>query len=82
MIAQKLLSFSFASVIAVAGAAGCKKKAGGGGGNSEFGPDCEKDFDKNTQSEKYVQCRSCEKTHRGMGSMEPDCKNAIPKPWK
>ena len=26
--------------------------------------------------------RACEVQHRGMGTMEEDCKKAIPKPWK
>ena len=32
--------------------------------------------------DKYQQYRACEVQHRGMGTMEEDCKNAIPKPWK
>ena len=29
-----------------------------------------------------VQCRACEVQHRGMGTMEQDCKNAIERPWR
>ena len=32
--------------------------------------------------DKYQACRACEVQHRGMGTMEEDCKKAIPKPWK
>lgn len=46
------------------------------------GPGCESDFDKAKFADKYQQCRSCEVVHRGMGTMEQDCKNAIPKPWR
>ncbi len=43
---------------------------------------CDRDFDKQKFPEKYQQCLACEREHRGMGTMEEDCKNAIPKPWK
>ena len=32
--------------------------------------------------DKCQACRACEVQHRGMGTMEEDCKKAIPKPWK
>jgi len=43
---------------------------------------CDADFDKLKFSGKHAQCRQCELVHRGMGSMEQDCKNAIPRPWR
>lgn len=46
------------------------------------GPSCETEFDKNKHPDKYQQCRACEVQHRGMGTMEEDCKRAIPKPWR
>ena len=39
-------------------------------------------IDKAKYPDKYQQYRACEVQHRGMGTMEEDCKNAIPKPWK
>jgi len=33
-------------------------------------------------ADKWVECIKCEKVHRGMGTMEADCKNAIARPWK
>lgn len=42
---------------------------------------CDQRFDKTKYPDKHAQCRSCE-AHRGMGSMEEDCRNAIAKPWK
>ena len=39
-------------------------------------------IDKEKYPDKYQQYRACEVQHRGMGTMEEDCKNAIPKPWK
>lgn len=39
-------------------------------------------IDREKFPEKYRQWLDCERVHRGMGSMEEDCKNAIPKPWK
>ena len=50
---------------------------GGGQGSS-----CETEFDKQKFADKYQQCRACEVQHRGMGTMEEDCKKTIPKPWK
>ncbi|HEY6001871.1 MAG TPA: efflux RND transporter periplasmic adaptor subunit, partial [Anaeromyxobacter sp.] len=46
------------------------------------GPDCETAFDAAGMPDKYRQCKACERIHRGMGTMEADCKNAIPKPWR
>lgn len=46
------------------------------------GPDCDTDFDASGMPDKYQQCKACERIHRGMGTMEADCKNAIPKPWR
>jgi Cu(I)/Ag(I) efflux system membrane fusion protein len=43
---------------------------------------CAKDFDAQKYPDKFRACRACEIQHRGMGSMEADCKNAIPKPWR
>ena len=48
---------------------------------SPTGPDCDKEFDQAAYAESHKACKDCEK-HRGMGTMEPDCKNAIAKPWK
>jgi Cu(I)/Ag(I) efflux system membrane fusion protein len=56
--------------------------AGGGGGAVETGPDCETAFDRQRYPDRYTQCRACERVHRGMGTMEADCKNAIPRPWR
>lgn len=39
-------------------------------------------IDREKYPEKYEQFLECERVHRGMGTMEEDCKNAIPKPWK
>ncbi|NVJ25320.1 efflux RND transporter periplasmic adaptor subunit [Myxococcus sp. AM011] len=46
------------------------------------GPDCNVDFDAKGAPDKYAQCKACERVHRGMGTMEADCKNAVPKPWR
>jgi Cu(I)/Ag(I) efflux system membrane fusion protein len=53
-----------------------------GGGPSEGGPSCDADFDRQKYPDRYVECQKCSRVHHGMGSMEADCKNAIPKPWK
>jgi Cu(I)/Ag(I) efflux system membrane fusion protein len=39
-------------------------------------------IDKDKYPDKYQQWKQCEIQHRGMGTMEEDCKNAIPKPWR
>ena len=39
-------------------------------------------IDKEKYPDKYQQYRACEVQHRGMGTMEDDCKNAIPRPWR
>jgi Cu(I)/Ag(I) efflux system membrane fusion protein len=46
------------------------------------GPSCSKDFDGARFPEKVRACKACEIQHRGMGTMEQDCKSAIEKPWK
>ena len=46
------------------------------------GPSCTNDFDAARFPDKARACRACEHQHRGMGSMEEDCKSAIAKPWK
>ena len=43
---------------------------------------CAKDFDGQKYPDKVQACRACEVQHRGMGTMEDDCKNAIPRPWR
>jgi Cu(I)/Ag(I) efflux system membrane fusion protein len=60
---------------------GASKSTASSGGTGE-GSACDTEFDKNKYPEKYAQCRACEVQHRGMGSMEDDCKQAIAKPWK
>jgi membrane fusion protein, copper/silver efflux system len=52
------------------------------GGNEGEGPSCTDDFDAVRFPDKARACRACEHQHRGMGSMEEDCKSAIEKPWK
>lgn len=44
------------------------------------GPDCATEFD-HSKADKHMACVECEK-HRGHGTMEAECKNAIAKPWK
>jgi Cu(I)/Ag(I) efflux system membrane fusion protein len=46
------------------------------------GSTCDTELDKAKFPGKYEQCRQCELVHRGMGTMEEDCKKAIPKPWR
>jgi Cu(I)/Ag(I) efflux system membrane fusion protein len=53
--------------------------ASSGGGQ---GPDCARDFDAARYPEKARACRACEIQHRGMGTMEEDCKSAIEQPWR
>jgi Cu(I)/Ag(I) efflux system membrane fusion protein len=55
---------------------------GPGANGAAQGPSCGADFDRTRFPDKYEQCRRCEIVHRGMGSMEQDCKNAIPRPWR
>jgi len=43
---------------------------------------CDADFDMKKFPDKHQACRACEIQHRGMGTMEEDCKKAIPKPWR
>lgn len=46
------------------------------------GSTCSSAFDVGKYPEKFQSCRACEIQHRGMGTMEDDCKKAIPKPWR
>jgi Cu(I)/Ag(I) efflux system membrane fusion protein len=50
-------------------------------GNSEDGPSC-LEIDRGRFPDKWIECQKCAEVHHGMGSMEADCKNAIPRPWK
>jgi Cu(I)/Ag(I) efflux system membrane fusion protein len=52
------------------------------GGASAPASGCDADYDRRKFPAKYQACRACEVQHRGMGTMEEDCKKAIPKPWK
>jgi Cu(I)/Ag(I) efflux system membrane fusion protein len=45
-------------------------------------PACEADFDRTKFPDKWTECQKCTQVHHGMGTMEADCKAAIPKPWK
>lgn len=51
-------------------------------GGPSGGTSCEADFDRAKYPDKWLDCQKCAQVHHGMGSMEADCKNAIPKPWK
>ena len=59
------------------GIAGCRFRR-----RRRRGPDCGRDFDAARFPDKARACRACEHQHRGMGTMEQDCKAAIEKPWK
>ena len=56
--------------------------AGAPSGGAAPASACDRDIDAGKFPAKYQACRACEVQHRGMGTMEEDCKNAIPKPWK
>jgi hypothetical protein len=43
---------------------------------------CDQMFDKAKYPDKHQACQACEVQHRGMGTMEEDCKKAIAKPWR
>jgi len=43
---------------------------------------CNTEFDAQKYPDKVQACRACEIQHRGMGTMEDDCKKTIPKPWR
>ncbi len=51
--------------------------AASAGGREEEVP-----IDKTKYPDKYRQWKACEIEHRGMGTMEQDCQNAIAKPWR
>jgi len=54
-----------------------REQAGGNASST-----CSTDFDAEKYPDKAQACRACEVQHRGMGTMEDDCKKAIPKPWR
>src|SRR5262249_51664836 len=56
--------------------------SGAPAGAAALASSCDADIDARKFPDKYQTCRSCEVQHRGMGTMEDDCKKAIPKPWK
>lgn len=43
---------------------------------------CDIEIDSKKHPDKVRACRACEVQHRGMGTMEEDCKKTIPKPWR
>jgi Cu(I)/Ag(I) efflux system membrane fusion protein len=49
--------------------------------SSQEAPSCN-EFDRAKHPDKWAECQKCAQMHHGMGSMEADCKNAIPKPWR
>ena len=80
-----LLTVFVSTGLAVAGLTACssdKKDDAKKPPAAETGPDCATEFDKAKFPDKHATCIECEKQHRGMGSMEADCKNDIEKPWK
>jgi Cu(I)/Ag(I) efflux system membrane fusion protein len=56
--------------------------SGARGGGAAAASSCDVDIDARKFPDKYQACRACEVQHRGMGTMEEDCKKAIPKPWR
>jgi len=75
---ESRLKASIAQAPMAIGASGEAKAAPPAGS----GPDCYADFDPSGMPDKYQQCKACERIHRGMGTMEADCKKAIAKPWR
>jgi Cu(I)/Ag(I) efflux system membrane fusion protein len=73
-----------ASLGALVTAPGHAGHGGGTGGASglPMSADCEQRIDRQKFPAKYLDCVQCERVHRGMGSMEDDCKKVIPRPWK
>jgi Cu(I)/Ag(I) efflux system membrane fusion protein len=51
-------------------------------GGAAAGSTCPVDIDAKKYPDKFQACRACEIQHRGMGTMEDDCKKTIPKPWR
>jgi Cu(I)/Ag(I) efflux system membrane fusion protein len=54
----------------------------GSGPSSDQLSTCNTEFDAQRFPDKVQACRACEIQHRGMGTMEDDCKKAIAKPWR
>lgn len=83
---SKLLSLLVSTGLMATVAAGCKSNNNKADDKrppaAELGPDCDAEIDKARYPDKHATCMDCEKQHRGMGSMETDCKKAIEKPWK
>jgi membrane fusion protein, copper/silver efflux system len=52
------------------------------GASAPAGGACDRDVDRAKYPDKYAACRACEIQHRGMGTMEEDCKHTIAKPWR
>jgi Cu(I)/Ag(I) efflux system membrane fusion protein len=43
---------------------------------------CDQAFDQRKYPDEHRACQACEVQHRGMGTMEEDCKKAIARPWR
>jgi len=77
---RSTLSFSSAlfGLVSLMTIHGCQRTSS----TSPTGPNCDAEFDRGKYEEKWRQCKLCEREHRGMGTMELDCKKVIPPPWK
>jgi membrane fusion protein, copper/silver efflux system len=53
-----------------------------GQGSAAGGSGCDAEIDASKYPDKHQACRACEVQHRGMGTMEEDCKKSISKPWR
>ena len=67
---------------AIEGQVAKAEEGGSMGGGAQRSSTCDKELDAQKHPDKYQACLACEVQHRGMGTMEEDCKKAIPKPWR
>jgi len=61
--------------------AGDGQAGGAPGAPPAPGDVCTTAIDQQKYPDKHRQCVAC-RAHRGMGTMEADCRDQIPKPWK
>ena len=67
-------------LVAIVSAGGCT--SGKNSSDSPAEPECVVELDHTPRHDQGTDCKTCEKAHRGVGTVEVDCRAGIPKPLK
>lgn len=67
-------------LVAIVSAVGCT--GGKNSSESPVEPECVVEPERIQHQDQGSDCKTCEKTHRGVGTVEVDCRAGMPKPLK